>query len=506
MLNKHCLSVVLSYLPMNGGANKVCKYWGNLMALNRRGLVSGCELVYREPKMSKSDIQAALFPLKQRRAEEEKAARRAKEAAINNNSKSNPAVMVGDKTKASGKATQSVKPAAEKPAGGARKPVPGDSDYDSALDSDESLDHKRPVRKPGEKAEKSAAAASSAPTATAGSKQLQQQHPENDAHLRRSNSGLSARINAGLSVSYDHMLPAEGVAPTFTTPVQQVLSPEMARKSNTNTKGTAAAAAGQSSGAAGGGMYSKSTPAPAAPAPPSHTAAAAAPGSAHPPPPPLATTERAPKATAADKAVSGKTSAPASSGNAASPSKSRLTQYIAANNDRDEDWSRNRVLEPPVVAEGKAKQARRSAGVNPDAAQKAQAAAASGVAGVSSGQPQQQQQQQQSTLATGKSARHKQSSHNNNNEAGEEEHGGRHNQRMLLQHVQKIRSEQQLNAMLEYIQAGFDKIEVLNTEKRRIKKLIRAWNASFEKKTGRLPTSTERKGHLRELYEEYQQV
>eukprot|EP01034_Spumella_vulgaris_P022860 gene22860-29037_t len=79
------------------------------------------------------------------------------------------------------------------------------------------------------------------------------------------------------------------------------------------------------------------------------------------------------------------------------------------------------------------------------------------------------------------------------------------NDRNLLQHVKKIRSEQQLTAMLEYIQAGFNKIETLSTEKRRVKKLIRAWNASFEKKNGRLPTSNERKGHLRELYEEYQQ-
>jgi hypothetical protein len=83
--------------------------------------------------------------------------------------------------------------------------------------------------------------------------------------------------------------------------------------------------------------------------------------------------------------------------------------------------------------------------------------------------------------------------------------GGANNDRNLLQHVKKIRSEQQLTAMLEYIQAGFNKIETLSIEKRRVKKLIRAWNSSFEKKNGRLPTSNERKGHLRELYEEYQQ-
>ena len=80
------------------------------------------------------------------------------------------------------------------------------------------------------------------------------------------------------------------------------------------------------------------------------------------------------------------------------------------------------------------------------------------------------------------------------------------NTRSLLQHVKKVRSEQQMNQMIEYLQAGFIKIETLTTEKRRIKKLIKAWNTSFEKKNARLPTSSERKGHLRELYEEYHQV
>jgi regulator of replication initiation timing len=80
------------------------------------------------------------------------------------------------------------------------------------------------------------------------------------------------------------------------------------------------------------------------------------------------------------------------------------------------------------------------------------------------------------------------------------------NHRNLLQHVKKVRSDQQLQAMIEYLQAGFIKIENLSLEKRRIKKLIKAWNTSFEKKNSRVPTSGERKGHLRELYEEYHQV
>lgn len=76
----------------------------------------------------------------------------------------------------------------------------------------------------------------------------------------------------------------------------------------------------------------------------------------------------------------------------------------------------------------------------------------------------------------------------------------------LLQNVKDIRSEQQLIALLEYISAGYTKMDGLLLEKRRIKKLIKAWNATFLKSTGHLPSSEDRKGHLRELHEEYQQV
>lgn len=90
-------------------------------------------------------------------------------------------------------------------------------------------------------------------------------------------------------------------------------------------------------------------------------------------------------------------------------------------------------------------------------------------------------------------------SRNTKKEASESE-------KILLQNIKKIRTEQQLLALLEYMQAGFIKIEYLNTEKRKLKKLIKAWNFSFERKNGRVPTANERKGHLRDLYEEYQQV
>jgi len=76
----------------------------------------------------------------------------------------------------------------------------------------------------------------------------------------------------------------------------------------------------------------------------------------------------------------------------------------------------------------------------------------------------------------------------------------------LLQHLLKIRTQQQLDSVIEYLNAGFNKIDQLNAEKRRIKKLIHAWNVTYQKQHQRLPTSSERKGQLRELHEEYQQV
>jgi hypothetical protein len=83
---------------------------------------------------------------------------------------------------------------------------------------------------------------------------------------------------------------------------------------------------------------------------------------------------------------------------------------------------------------------------------------------------------------------------------------GRRKEEKLLQDVREIRNEQHQLALIEYVNTNYSKIESLLVEKRRLKRLIKAWNASYEKEHGRLPSSTERKGHLRELHEEYQQV
>lgn len=83
---------------------------------------------------------------------------------------------------------------------------------------------------------------------------------------------------------------------------------------------------------------------------------------------------------------------------------------------------------------------------------------------------------------------------------------GKRKEEKLLQDVREIRNEQNQLALIEYVNSNYSKIENLLVEKRRLKRLIKAWNSSYEKEHGRVPTSAERKGHLRELHEEYQQV
>jgi len=82
----------------------------------------------------------------------------------------------------------------------------------------------------------------------------------------------------------------------------------------------------------------------------------------------------------------------------------------------------------------------------------------------------------------------------------------RENKEHLLLHVKDIRSQQHMNATIDFVQSGMDKIEALNRDKRRVKKMIRAWNASYEKTNGVAPIGSERKGLVRDLYEEYQQI
>lgn len=75
-----------------------------------------------------------------------------------------------------------------------------------------------------------------------------------------------------------------------------------------------------------------------------------------------------------------------------------------------------------------------------------------------------------------------------------------------LQYLQQIRSEQQIKSIVDYISDTMQKIDGLQNDRRRVKKLIKAWNTSHERKYGHAPSAQERKGHLRSLHEEYRQV
>jgi hypothetical protein len=76
----------------------------------------------------------------------------------------------------------------------------------------------------------------------------------------------------------------------------------------------------------------------------------------------------------------------------------------------------------------------------------------------------------------------------------------------LRHSLKEIQNEQQQMVLVDYVTNCQSKIASMSDEKRRLKRLIRTWNTSYEKLHGHLPTSADRTGHLRELHEEYQQV
>lgn len=68
------------------------------------------------------------------------------------------------------------------------------------------------------------------------------------------------------------------------------------------------------------------------------------------------------------------------------------------------------------------------------------------------------------------------------------------------------RQQKQLQQVMEFAEAGHDKILALMQEQRRLKQLIVAWHASFEAEHGRPPVASDRRGQLRALHEEFRQV
>ena len=76
----------------------------------------------------------------------------------------------------------------------------------------------------------------------------------------------------------------------------------------------------------------------------------------------------------------------------------------------------------------------------------------------------------------------------------------------LLMKLQNISSEKQTQALIEHIEIDYQKLEKLENEKRKLRKMLKTWNITFEKENGRLPSNIERKNFAGKLYEEYQKV
>ena len=73
---------------------------------------------------------------------------------------------------------------------------------------------------------------------------------------------------------------------------------------------------------------------------------------------------------------------------------------------------------------------------------------------------------------------------------------------MITEH----RAESQLLEIVESLQRGMDKIEMLTNEKRKVKRVIKLWNFSYEKQNGRPPSQLERKQLAKSHYLEYQRL
>lgn len=75
----------------------------------------------------------------------------------------------------------------------------------------------------------------------------------------------------------------------------------------------------------------------------------------------------------------------------------------------------------------------------------------------------------------------------------------------ITEYMAQHRAEEQLIEIIGSVQRGLDKIEMLTNEKRKIKRVIKMWNVSFERQFGR-PASREEKQQARGHYVEYQRL
>jgi hypothetical protein len=76
----------------------------------------------------------------------------------------------------------------------------------------------------------------------------------------------------------------------------------------------------------------------------------------------------------------------------------------------------------------------------------------------------------------------------------------------MVEQVLQIRSKQEFDVLMDYINAGHIKIENLRNERRRLKKLLRSFLSGFERQYGRRPTMKERRSLYGPQYEDFEQV
>jgi hypothetical protein len=64
----------------------------------------------------------------------------------------------------------------------------------------------------------------------------------------------------------------------------------------------------------------------------------------------------------------------------------------------------------------------------------------------------------------------------------------------------------ELHHLVESVQRSLDKAESLSHEKRKVKRIIKMWNATFEHQHGRTATQEERKQQAKAHYVEHQRL
>lgn len=77
---------------------------------------------------------------------------------------------------------------------------------------------------------------------------------------------------------------------------------------------------------------------------------------------------------------------------------------------------------------------------------------------------------------------------------------------ILKDNLKKAQVEHRIAMAITNLHQNCNKLSLLELEKRKLKKQLRAWNAQFEADNGRAPTNFERKEFVGQMYEDYHKV